>query len=278
MRGPGEGQVTLIPKATWTTTEANMGKGKGKEVDRSGPVQPMNRLVADDELDQVAAWNQVVHMEGLRVPSQIASERDGVDASRPVISLNDEDEITPRILDVVRIPDSQLRFFPKPRKPPDATPRHSLENEVRRGSLDRTAKSNNQPSSTDGPSIQNNLRNLPRPLQPMKPLPTPTPPKSAKIVRLRPPSIPRPSGSPNNLANRLSSLFMVPPPSPISLPTSRSQPRLSMESTRSSNVSSPARPTVKQPEVVLEMHPRNSVDPAKVNGGWVPVSEGRKSR
>ena len=280
MRGPEEGQVTLVPKATpiGLSKSKGKGKGRGKEVAQPKLIDDANGFVEDGCFDEYDAWIDE-DAKPCTSPTNEVYDRTSVDTLRPDLISEDEDEPTPRVLDVVRIPNSQLRFFPKSHKPPDAS-RHSLEYDLRRTSIERSSAPLRRRSSAEGPSIQNNLRTLPRPLQPSKPQPTPPLPKSSKIVRLRPPSataIPKPSPSSNSLAHRLSSLFVVPPPpSPLPLPA-RSAPRLSMES-RSSRASSPSQAKPVQPEVVLEMHPRKSIETTRTNGGWTPVDKGRKSR
>ena len=294
MRGPEDGQVTLLPKSASTGPRPDKGKGRGNQVN-----QPSNGVMKDGVVEAISlneydAWTEDEPPDGFfPMPNEMVYDRKSIDTLRPDSVSEDEGEPTSRVLDVVRIPNSQLRFFPKPHKPPDTTPRHSLETDLRRASLERSRGTHMRRSSEQGPSIQNNLRTLPRPLQPLKPTPPqpksnnvvrlrpPSAPKpvasSNNVVRLRPPSAPKPVVSSNNLANRLSSLFVVPSP-PLTLTTPpRPGPRLSMESRRSSRASSPGLGTPKQSEEALEMHPRVSVDKSTTNVMWM-VNEGRKSR
>jgi len=273
--------VTLVPKSIPTRIVKSKSKGKGKQVDRSDlSRESPNGMTKNGDLNEYDAWTEGDMAKTFMPSTNAVHERNSVDTLRPDFVSEEEDEPSPRILDVVRIPNSQLRFFPKP-KPPDITPRHSLDYDLRRRSLDRPqSRHSRRRSSADGPSIQNNLRTLPRPLQTPKPPAPPPLPKTNNIVRLRPPTATKPLATSNNLANRLSSLFVVPPPpldSRIS-PPSRTRPRMSLESARSSNASSPARLSAKQPEVLLEMHPRTSLDARRTNRGWKAVDDGRKSR
>lgn len=165
--------------------------------------------------------------------------------------INSAPEPTPRVLDVVRIPSSQLRFFPRARpsepssrasteqdrpSPPGGNTHpddndedgNDLSNALRRASITLNANR----SDGNGPSIVPNLSTLPEPLRPppsnfsLPPAkPSHTRSKSTTVVRLRPPQpAPIQTGNNSSLANRLSSFFTVPPPptnmSPISGPSS----------------------------------------------------------
>ena len=93
-----------------------------------------------------------------------------------------------RTMDVVRIPASQLRFFPKPRKPPDSV-------------KDTLHTISPKHSST---SIHNDLKTLPAPLRP----------PARQTVKLRlsnPPTMPKSKSKPD-LTDRLVDLFDIPPP------------------------------------------------------------------
>lgn len=156
-----------------------------------------------------------------------------------------------RVLDVVRIPASQLRFFPRAQRPEST--RSSFESDLRRTSLTLTRRATVASSSTrarsrqpseSGPEIHHDLTTLPAALQP-----EPVKPHKSTTVRIRPPTNAPASGSGsggmgNGLANRLSALFVVPPP-PIPgdplLPPRRPRPRVSLDSARSSGLSSPRR-------------------------------------
>ncbi|ORY33371.1 hypothetical protein BCR39DRAFT_557059 [Naematelia encephala] len=209
-RGPGEGQVTLVPKS--------LSKGKGREGD-------IRRSMSEGYLDEN--------------PLNGYDDRRSVNTARP----NATDGRT-RVLDIVRIPNSQLRFFPKAQR---IEPRRSF---------DRSRRST-------GASIANDLRTLPSPLKPPDPRP------KSNMVRLRPPTTQKPLNTSSGIANRLSSLFIVPappPPQPYGVgrqaSTDIESPRISR---RSSNVSTPL------PEL-LELHLRTS----DTNGH--PVSDRKKSR
>lgn len=188
----------------------------------------------------------------------------------------EEDTSTPRILDVVRIPSSQLRFFPRAQ-----SGRHDV-NDTRRSmdEVDQAITSRRDSSTTEGGSIQNNLNILPRHLQSKTAdPPNPPPPPKSKMVKLRPPQATLPkSTSSTTLTSRLASLFDVPPP-PLQPPygtlphppPSSSRPRLSTDSVpsprlsrRSSAASSHAG---RQPEVLLELHTRSSKETIKPNAG-----------
>ncbi|KIR62457.1 hypothetical protein I314_03400 [Cryptococcus bacillisporus CA1873] len=158
-------------------------------------------------------------------------------------------ETIPRVLDVVRIPSSQLRFFPRPR-PSESSSRTSTEQDrpsPRGGNTHRDDHDNDSlsnalrrtslPLITDrsegnGPSIVPNLSTLPEPFRspsipsgsfPLqaatggKPSAHTRSSKSTTVVRLRPPQPPPIQTGKNNntLANRLSSFFTIPPPPPL---------------------------------------------------------------
>ncbi|WVF72943.1 hypothetical protein IAT40_007761 [Kwoniella sp. CBS 6097] len=174
-------------------------------------------------------------------------------------------EPRPRVLDVVRIPSSQLRFFPK-RKPPDpqshadspmdapkptlSRAAHSIDRvNGRRDSIDNDeakspllaraidairrnsdVESNFASAFGEGPSIVNDLSTLPRPLRghdnSQEGMGPGSPPRASvktraktTVVRLRPPQPTAPLNSSNTFANRLSSLFTVPPPPPLQPPS-----------------------------------------------------------
>ncbi|OXG81483.1 hypothetical protein C345_04822 [Cryptococcus neoformans A2-102-5] len=251
VRGPGEGQVTLMPKNA-------RGKGKGKETDEL--------LTAGDDEQRDGLWfSQSINGDSPHsflsstniaydrptpptIPPPIPHPNDST--LNPPISPNPEP--IPRVLDVVRIPSSQLRFFPRARPsepssrasteqdrpPPSGENTHpddsddngdDLSNALRRASFTLNADR----SDGNGPSIVPNLSTLPEPLRPPSsnfslPPAKPSRTRSSKpttVVRLRPPQpAPIQTGNNNSLANRLSSFFTVPPPpanmSPISGPSS----------------------------------------------------------
>jgi hypothetical protein len=251
-RGPGEGQVTLTAKDT-----RNKGKGKGKSIDASP------KLV-DVEYD---AWEDSARE--FMPSTNLNYGRGSMDNAR--VSLDggqmEEEEVEPnvRILDIVRIPRSQLQFFPK-QKPPD--PRKSLDSPLRNSHSTRHPP-RRASEQKDGPSISNDLSTLPSPLQPR--IPTPSKPVS-KVVRLRPPNgfTPGPitPTAADTFVNRLSSLFTVPPPPPTTshLFGSRRTPLASANpSKQGSGASSPARSAGGQ-DVSLELRPRSSFEIPKRNG------------
>ncbi|EIW71958.1 hypothetical protein TREMEDRAFT_58102 [Tremella mesenterica DSM 1558] len=166
--------------------------------------------------------------------------------------VDDQDEDrTPRILDVVRLPSSQLRFFPKS---------HSTSQDVQKQHRRAASLS----TTSLGPSIHHDLHTLPRPLQPKPPRPN--------VVRIRPPSysslsLTPTSNSTSGIAQRLSSLFAIPSPTqhtPSYLPNGLgmgngnggNNPRMSFESGFSSSRRSSAASSPQHQEVVLELHPR----------------------
>jgi len=193
--------------------------------------------------------------------------------------LGEEEEVEPnvRILDIVRIPRSQLQFFPK-QKPPDI--RKSLDSPLRHSTSNRHLP--RRPSDQmDGPSISNDLSTLPSPLQPR--IPTPSKPVS-KVVRLRPPNgftpAPIASTTTDTFVNRLSSLFTVPPPPPTTsqlFGSRRTSSGTANPSKAGSGASSPARSTGHQ-DVPLELRTRSSFEIPKRNGSGTfrTTSESKK--
>ncbi|WWC64499.1 uncharacterized protein I303_107109 [Kwoniella dejecticola CBS 10117] len=159
VRGPGEGQVTLMPKKD---------KGKGKEVDLALPNGSigiglglkdehhhlLNGLSeSSDNLDIPSGSREVdiglspgsstTDLASTFLPSTNPSynhDHSSPPTSTAPLGSMHEDMTSPRILDVVRIPSSELRFFPKPNKPPDRRsldyPRGSLE--ILRGNGDQS--------------------------------------------------------------------------------------------------------------------------------------------
>ena len=289
MRGPEEGQVTLTAKPTVEEKDRQRRDSSSEhslETRASHEARHHSGTVSDDhslDLDEYNTWTDGADGARDSVPTRdVRLDRDSVDTLRPDHPCEEENEATPRVLDVVRIPNSQLRFFPKPRKPPDGRARSSLEQDVRRTSHEREVRRPTGNSLGRGPSIQNDLRTLPGHFLPPPP-PPPKPPKSSNIVRLRPPQ-PQAISASNNLADRLSSLFVVPPPPMSNQAVSRANARLSLDSTfssppdsrRSSVASSPAQiSAIKQPEVLLEMQPRRSVE---MLGTANPVDREKKLR
>lgn len=278
-RGPEEGQVTLLARGQ---PHQNGQSRKGKEVDRgNGPsvTEPRgsnhsattHQRLVDFESDTIDGMTQYAEWDD-RVGRPLSPIRDLSDTLRnsmETIHPSSSPEPHPAhamTLDIVRIPASQLRFFPKVRKPPDRTPRTSLDRDLRRTSLTQQRQTR---LTEDGPSIQNDLMTLPRPLRPDSP-PKPKPSKS-HTVRLRPPTA-GPSITTNTLADKLSQFFVVAPPPPqpawgTAVSSGLVKPRRSMDSATSSNAArSNAQSKQKagtRPEVLLEMTPRSSPDPPR---------------
>ncbi|KAK8853271.1 hypothetical protein IAR55_003974 [Kwoniella newhampshirensis] len=327
VRGPGDGQVTLLPKVDKRRVNGH-GEGKGKEKQRENDHGALddfragNRAYERSEIgvEKGSSEGWGAHewtsdgsrsIDGIAqtfLPStNVAYNRPTVDLSLPPspeppsIPDNQEDaDPTPRILDVVRIPSSQLRFFPRPHKPPDPS-RASLEQDrdrgvepdgvvhqtIRRGAS--VALRRNSSGGGDGPSIVHDLSTLPPPLRHSHSHTDISPPRAnvktrakTAVVRLRPPQPTRPLQSSSKLANRLSSLFSVPPPPPqpayglsqgksVSLPrisldsSFSSTPRSSAGSRRGSGASSPA--TGKMREESMEMMTRLKEEPSSVGLG-----------
>lgn len=158
-----------------------------------------------------------------------------------------------RTVDIVRIPSSQLRFFPKPPRPPDSS----------RTSIDSGPRDSQQPPPPL--SIQNDLHfshdTVPRTKS------------SGASVRLRPPTTTPSTGT--GLADKFSNLFFIPPPPPGGLalaPSKRASPRMSLDSSRASPRGSttgsprlvPVRPA-EEVEMLLRAR-RGSEDTVKLNG------------
>ncbi|KAL7424561.1 hypothetical protein Q5752_000245 [Cryptotrichosporon argae] len=205
VRGPGEGQVSVVPKSMSATALGKRVEQLSMNLGDGGPVG-----------------------------------HDG----HP----DDGDGDYVRILDIVRVPASQLRFFPpSARRIPSS--RSSLESDLlrlRRSTemtssspvqLSRRTSSGSQPTlrssrihrhvsdNLDGPVISNDLSTLPPPLQPKQ--------KATQkgVVRLRPPtSSGRVEG--NDIASRLSRWFDVPPPPVAPLKPERPRPAPSRENSQ----------------------------------------------
>lgn len=167
-----------------------------------------------------------------------------------------------RILNIVRLPGSQLQFFPKGQQPEDS------KNAGHRPSVPSV-----RPHSG---AIRNNLHTLPPPLKSSQASLTPS--TTSKVVRLRPPtkSSQRQPETSSNVTSRLSSLFNIPPPStPSHVRTASdsgySSPRFSRQSSYTSA------PLADKAET-LELHPRQSAelprssDLRPINGYSQPVN------
>lgn len=141
-------------------------------------------------------------------------------------------EAPSRTVDIVRIPSSQLRFFPKPPRPPDSS---------------RTSFDGPRPDPTPL-SIQNDLifsheptsRNV-----------------SGNTVRLRPPTTTLSSGT--GLANKFSNLFYIPPPPQgLAVTSARASARTSLDSAGSTGSTRP----VEEVEMLLRFR-KGSEDTVK---------------
>ncbi|WOO86194.1 LysM and putative peptidoglycan-binding domain-containing protein 1 [Vanrija pseudolonga] len=160
-------------------------------------------------------------------------------------------------LDIVRLPASQLRFFPGQRREPSG--RHSsrsLDNEV-----GRSADSVRALSATERAARRQRARTHAGTFSPDDPLPPPPGKSTKRVVRLRPPRelAPAPAAGEQSLATRLSMLFSVAPPPahPAAAAASASSPRVSSTggSRPTSGASTPSyHPAV--PAVELEMDAR----------------------
>jgi hypothetical protein len=248
-RGPGKGQITLTPKNASqkkSTLATGTAKGKERAVEdtasttgaRCGSSLMPNLEPLIDVEDGLDPWAEEYagHDDSIDT-TRHSHTRASTDTMRAG-SIDDAGDEERRVVDVVRIPSSQLRFFPKAQKPPDTSRRSidvdmrriSIENGIRRSSADlaRGVPSQVKP---DGPSIQNDLRTLPSPLKPASSVGE-TGPKS-KMVRIRPSlssgsnSVNKPSSanSINSLADRLTSFFNVDAPDAPLTPYGATIPR-----------------------------------------------------
>lgn len=160
-------------------------------------------------------------------------------------------------LDIVRLPASQLRFFPGQRREPSG--RHgsrSLDNEV-----GRSADSVRAMSATERAARRQRARTHGGTFSPDDPLP-PAGKSTKRVVRLRPPRelAPAPDAGEQSLATRLSMLFSVaPPPAHPAAVATASSPRVSSTggSRPTSGASTPSyHPQAAAAAVELEMDAR----------------------
>lgn len=253
--------MTLTPKGAKTKL-----KGKEKATAGASLIDLDTPLAEKDQSNGFDAWEDSA--KDFMPSTNLNYSRASVDTARPAVEderdESEEDQVeSPRVLDIVRIPRSKLQFFPKHR-PPD--PRTSLDSSTR-SVLHRASRSNGQ---TVGPSIQNDLSTLPLPLQTRQPTSAQPlkQPHSGKIVRLRPSSGPSmntytQTSQQNTFANRISSLFTVPPPPSNDFFTGRrasSSASITL-SLPGSGASTPARShTHTHHEAPLELRPRSSFD------------------
>jgi hypothetical protein len=260
-RGPGDGQVTLTPKST-----KSKGKEKEKEKATASLIDLDTPLAEKEHLNDFDAWEESAR--DFMPSTNLNYSRASIDTPRVSIDEGDdtqeEDPVdSPRVLDIVRIPRSRLQFFPKHR--PSGS-RSSFESQIRIA----PRQSSGSTPKIDGPTIQNDLSTLPPPLQPRQQRPK-APQQSSKFVRLRPPSSVPTNGhgytssnaqtSTNTIANRISSLFQVPPPPSNDLFSNRrasSSPSITF-SLPGSGASTPAR-TQFHHEAPLELKPRSSLE------------------
>ncbi|KAI9634166.1 uncharacterized protein MKK02DRAFT_38838 [Dioszegia hungarica] len=303
IRGPGEGQVTLAPK--------NPGNRKGRERE----VTPNLIDLTDDSAEMEKGHRRAVSMavatqspslwkpQMTRSTSEAALSGEDVDpwsSFSPIASAHstggwgdtlDERPPSPpslphmepaagpphtRTVDIVRIPSSQLRFFPKPPKPPDSS-RTSFDSGPRPPSSLRPIVPSSSPPLPPL-SIQNDL-NFSHETAPSRKSSL-TASSGGSMVRLRPPTSAPSSGT--GLADKLSNFFFIPPPPAggLSVPPPRSRPnpaRISLDSARSSprgsvRGSTAGSPTIEaaRPAEEVEMmlrDRRGSAETLRVNGG-----------
>lgn len=227
----------------------------------------------DDDSNEYDEWDSISQAKSFLQATNMTYDRSSsIDSVRP--SRADLEEPDQRIVDVVRIPNSQLRFFPRPQKPPD---RQSLDVDMRRVSLENGLKRSVTTSTkqTNGPSIQNDLHTLP-PVYQGATAPNGPAPAMSNMVKIRPAGSGslRASSSTNNIADtiadRITSFFHISPPPDqfATLPTSqgitRSRPPLPFNSAPSSRRGSV--PVSPNPNVSLEMRPtKGNPRPVKSN-------------
>lgn len=217
---------TPIPEPSpiqWTGWHGGASPAKAGSDPSNGAPSDSNRLSPAASLDD--PWVNASSSTSSAAPtaSNSSHEWPGFDGAslapqefaEPPAQDNSEHEFPPgsRILDVVRIPASQLRFFPSAKQNPGSS-RTSFDSSASasRTSLQITRADlaiSSIPSS-DGPSISNDMH-FPDPGSTGGGLP-PKPRSKSTMVRLRPPT----SGElpPTSLANRISNLFSVAPPPP----------------------------------------------------------------
>ncbi|KAK1921973.1 hypothetical protein DB88DRAFT_376069 [Papiliotrema laurentii] len=243
IRGPGPGQITLVPKSS----SSRKGKTpvRSREPSVSGPstlpppagIPPASGSHAplgsvNGSIDEIEVehegWGDLTPSpaKAFMESTNDRYDRESIDSIRPAtLTFESDQQAMPeqRIVDVVRIPNSQLRFFPRPQKPPD-NERRSLEYDMRRASIEgqvRRSHSMLAPSNhrrTSGPSIQNDLHTLPPPYQP--PSSRPTASSKSNMVKIRPTGSSSvgsmsslvPSISGLAIADKLTSFFNIPPP------------------------------------------------------------------
>lgn len=299
IRGPGPGQITLVSK----TSVDRKGKAPVRFRETSTSAEPgPSRRPSDapssssngdwlEGLDDSEEWDSVRAAQKFLESTNVVYDRASTDSIRPTqLELSDA-EPERRIVDVVRIPNSQLRFFPRPQKPPD-TSRRSLEQDMRRVSLERGAR-RSASLKLNGPKISNDLSTLPPPYKPAQPKEQAN---GSRMVRIRPGSTGTTTGNTllkastsagaiaENIASRFSSFFDIPPPPGLGGPYSTmpargpgpggpkrsftsgrggmAPPTTSGRSSRQhSEASSPI-----HPDVSLEMRPTAAVRAARLNG------------
>ena len=304
IRGPGPGQITLVSK---TSVDR---KGKAPQSSRSrdvsisasaeaGPSRrpsetPSSSSNGDwiDGLDDSEEWDSVRAAQQFLESTNMVYDRASTDSIRPTqLELSDA-EPERRIVDVVRIPNSQLRFFPRPQKPPD-TSRRSLEQDMRRVSLERGAR-RSASLKLNGPKISNDLSTLPAPYRPAQPKEQVN---GSRTVRIRPGSTGTTTGNTllkastsagsiaENIASRFSSFFDIPAPPDQNGPYSGTPPRgpsaagakrtFSTGRTGMAPLATGSGRTLRQhseasspihPDVSLEMRPTAGVRKSNLNG------------
>ena len=254
VRGPGEGQVTLVEKGVFLAAagagdpegydvighEGNLvdvgnsePESQGKDKDRTTPIPEPSPIQwtgwASDSYSATLSTHTSTAMGDTSLsPSALddpwASSTSGPSTAAPSTAWpnsvtsddpgDDQEHFgkrsppVSRILDVVRIPASQLRFFPSS-KPTPGSSRTSFDSSsaASRASLQITHSDVTHPKSdTSGPSITNEMHYNDSAGLPPKPR------GKSTMVRLRPPA----SGElpPTTLVNRISNFFAIPPPPP----------------------------------------------------------------
>ncbi|WVR00134.1 hypothetical protein IAU59_007276 [Kwoniella sp. CBS 9459] len=175
------------------THQESLSRNRSRSTSAAAQFLPSTNLAYDTSTSQSHS----------QIPPDLLGSSLGASESSSSASISESSlEPTPRVLDVVRIPSSQLRFFPK-RKPPDhvthvespidgSSPTYpraintvdqdgrdrkgdSIDENERRSSLSARSAGANRRNSTlentyesafgDGPSIVNDLSTLPRPLR-----------------------------------------------------------------------------------------------------------------
>jgi hypothetical protein len=252
VRGPGGGQVTIVsrkkqpPNGTVTSGGNGTGNGLGVEAEFGH-----TRSASTQSWESGQSVNETIK-EGQRAGSPDTVI--GVAAS----NANHADEA--QILDIVRLPASQLRFFPRgKRETPRA--RASLDSDIGR-SADSVRSLSTIERQRRKEARATERQSIGRKAGMFAPLGALTaaaeaavlPPKK-RIVRLRPPQASTPTD--DSFTGQLKSLFSVPPPPVYPVPTRPKVPRAlpaeSNESQSDSGTGSQAQ--IVEVEVEMDMGP-----------------------